>query len=108
MPVDVVADLTDDQRSELVLLYQHEWWTDGRDRDDVDRMLDASDVVVGLVDSTSAEPVAFARALTGGVYKALVFDVIVAAERRGSGVGERLMTALLDHPMIARVERVEF
>ena len=107
MPVDAVADLTKGQRSELVELYQHEWWTEGREREDVDRMLDASDVVVGLVDSASGALVAFARALTDGVYKALVFDVIVAGGRRGGGLGERLMEELVNHPMLAPIEHIE-
>lgn len=40
---------------------------------------------------------AAARVLTDFTYYANVFDVIVAADRRGEGIGETLMQAVVDH-----------
>jgi len=47
--------------------------------------------------------VAVARVLTDHTYNANVFDVVVAADRRGEGLGARLMDAVLDHPDLQRV-----
>ena len=41
------------------------------------------------------------------MFRAFIFDVIVAADHRGSGLGHRLMTELLAHPMLRDVELVE-
>jgi len=42
--------------------------------------------------------VASARVLTDYTYYATVYDVIVAADRRGEGVGRTLMEAVTGHP----------
>lgn len=44
--------------------------------------------------------VASARAISDGVKHAWIYDVIVAAELRGSGVGAAIMRLLLDHPRV--------
>lgn len=107
MTVDVVADLTEEQVADLQELYREEWWTEGRELACVERMLTESDVVVGLADPATGELLAFARALTDAVYKAVVFDVIVRSDRRGTGLGDRLMEAVLGHPDVAEVDHVE-
>jgi predicted GNAT family acetyltransferase len=63
-------------------------------------MLEGSDVVLALQDAGSQELIAFARALTDGVYKALIFDVMVTPAYRGRSIGCILMGALLDHPLL--------
>jgi hypothetical protein len=75
--LDGIDRLTEAQAHELVALYQKEWWTKGRELEDVRRMLEQTDIVV-----------AFARGLTDGVYKAL-------------------MDALLEHPRLKRVRHLE-
>ena len=50
---------------------------------------------------------AFARVLTDGVYKALIFDVIVAGSHRDHGLGRALMDALLEHPRLKSVRHLE-
>jgi ribosomal protein S18 acetylase RimI-like enzyme len=50
--------------------------------------------------------VATARALSDGVKLALVFDVMVAPDWRGRGLGEALMRRLLEHPAVRGARRV--
>ena len=107
MAVERVDELADEHVDDLLRLYRNEWWTEGRERDDVVRMLDGSDEVVGFEDATSGRLVAFARVLTDYTYKAVVFDVIVAEAHRDDGLGDRLLGALVDHPRLADVEHVE-
>jgi predicted GNAT family N-acyltransferase len=104
---ELIDELTPKQVDQLVALYRGEWWTSGRKRADVERMLAGSDVVLALQKPGSRELVAFARALTDGVFKALVFDVIVNAAYRGLGIGGTIMDALLDHPAIEKVRHIE-
>jgi GNAT superfamily N-acetyltransferase len=107
MHVERTETLSTSQRDDLHRRFQNEWWTADRDRADVDAVLAGSDAVVAFADAETAELVAFARAIADGVYKAFVFDVIVAPERRNEGLGERLMDAILEHPVVADVEHVE-
>jgi GNAT superfamily N-acetyltransferase len=105
--LELVNELIPSQIDQLVELYRKEWWTTGRQRSDVARMLAGSDVVLALQEPTSRRLAAFARALTDGVFKALVFDVIVDPAYRGQGAGRVIMDALMDHPALANVRHVE-
>lgn len=102
-----VESLSPELVGQLCELYQAEWWTTGRRRGDIDQMLANSDVTLGLVDSESGKLVGFARGLSDGVYKALIFDVIVAAPFRGHSLGRTLVTAILDHPRVRAARHKE-
>lgn len=105
--ITVIDSVDDSRRDELVALFQSEWWTAARTRQDVERMLAGSDVVVGLVDSASDRLVGFARAITDRALLAVVLDVIVAPDARGTGLGARLMDELLARPELADVDSIE-
>jgi predicted GNAT family N-acyltransferase len=96
-----VRDLTPDDAQELTALYEdYEWWDD-REVEDVRASLAETEVAVGLEDG--GDLVASARVLTDYTHYANVFDVIVAAHRRGEGFGETLMQAVVDHPDLQSV-----
>ena len=92
---------------ELHALYQGEWWTRGRSLDEVRRMIEHSDLLFALCDQTGDRLLAFARVLTDRVFKALIFDVIVAPGRRTEGLGRRLMDSIVGHPRLAGVRHFE-
>jgi GNAT superfamily N-acetyltransferase len=84
-----VRDLSPDDAPELTDLHgEYGWWAD-RDVGTVRRALADTEVAVGVEDGDRL--VASARVLTDFAYYANVFDVVVAADRRGEGVGERLI-----------------
>ena len=102
-----VEHLDERLRGELMELYRHEWWTNERREDDVARMLQHTDLVVSVCTEPGDRLVAFARVLTDRVYKALIFDVIVAEAHRHTGLGRRLIEYVIGHPMVASVRHVE-
>jgi len=102
-----VDRLDGDLPEQLHRLYLEEWWTHRRGLDDVRRMLDGSDVVIGLVDEDSERLAGFARVITDFVYKALVLDVIVDKGYRETGLGARLMDELIGHPRLEGVLHFE-
>jgi predicted GNAT family N-acyltransferase len=63
-------------------------------------------VCVGARDS-EGQLVGFARAITDGVFKAIIVDVIVAPEHRNRGVCRLLVEALLEHEELSRVSDFE-
>ena len=103
-----VINSIDEQRlPQLMELYKDVWWAHDRTRAQVESLLKWSDLVIGLCDEADDRLVAFARVLTDRTFRAFLFDVIVAADYRGRGVGHRLMEELLSHPIIRGVELVE-
>jgi ribosomal protein S18 acetylase RimI-like enzyme len=105
--ITVIDRVDGARRDELVALFQSAWWTAARTPRAVERMLQGSEVVVGLVDTASDRLVAFARAISDGIFLAVVLDVIVAPAFRGTGLGARLMDELLTRPELADVDSVE-
>ena len=107
MSIEMSDRLTDAQIAELHKLYQSEWWTKGRQLDDVRRMVQHTDIIIAFCESGTQKLVAFTRILTDYVYKALVFDVIVAVPYRNTGLGRRLMDAVVNHPNLKAVRHIE-
>lgn len=103
---DVTDTLTDGQVRDLVEILGTTAWAANRDRDGVAAMLDGSDAVVGLVDR-DGRLVAFARALSDGIYRAFVYDVVVANDRRGEGLGADVVAELLARPAVRDAEAVD-
>lgn len=64
-----------------------------------------SPVWVGATDEQGAL-IGTARAITDGSKYAWVYDVCVRADWRARGVGQALMTLVLDHPLVRRARRV--
>lgn len=105
--IEVRYGVPADSLPELMGLFAATWWADRRTAEDVTRMLAASDLVFALVHRPSGRLVGFARVLTDEVYTALILDVAVAIELRGSGLGATLMDAVVGHPRLAAVRSVE-
>jgi len=61
----------------------------------------------GVVSAWQAgQLVGFGRATSDGVFRAVLWDVVVASEHQGQGLGSRIVQSLLSHPSIAEAERV--
>ena len=102
---ELPAELLD----QLLAFYENEWWTRGRSRADVERMLVCSTEIVAAVlgEGEALRLAGFGRALSDGAFRAIVFDMIVAPERRGTGLGRRILEELLARPSLAASSSVE-
>jgi GNAT superfamily N-acetyltransferase len=92
-----VTEYSRDRRiapAEVVRLLRQTAWGAGRTEAGVARALEAAPLRVGAW--SGARLVGFARALTDGVYRAYVEDVVVDESRRGEGIGRALLRELLD------------
>lgn len=88
--------------------FKQQWWSSSppRGRADVEVMLKHS-IVLAFEDEHSSELAAFGRAISDRAFKALILDVIVAPERRRSGLGQAVVQAALEHEELARVRHIE-
>jgi predicted GNAT family acetyltransferase len=92
---------------DLLQLYQGEWWSKGRSLEEVRTAMAHSDFAFGFCHPATHRLVAFTRVLTDRVFKALLFDVIVHPEYRGTGLGTTFMQRVLANPALQQVQHIE-
>ncbi len=50
--------------------------------------------------------IGFARATSDGIYRAVIWDVVIHPDYQGAGLGRKLVQTVLSHPHLSQVERV--
>ena len=105
MNYQVVNQLNKPQISELVELYENEFWSKNRTYQGVVKMLAASDVIIALVDEEE-KLIAFCRVLTDFVYRGVLYDVIVKPSYRKMGFGAKLLDEVLNHPQLKEIQNI--
>ena len=106
MELSIVTSLDDKEIDQLLDLYGNEFWCNERERSDVVKMLNNTDILL-VVKNGSNDLVGFARILTDYVYKATIFDLIVHPKWRGKKIGKLLMDAIINHQMLHNVEHFD-
>jgi ribosomal protein S18 acetylase RimI-like enzyme len=86
------------------LLDQHSFWATGRRLWQLRTMVAGSTVVVTAWQGRRL--VGFGRATSDGVFRATLWDVVVATDQQGCGIGRLLVDALLRSRPLRSVERV--
>ncbi len=86
------------------LFDQHSFWASGRQPAQLRTMLAASTVVVTAWQADRL--VGFGRATSDGVFRATLWDVVVATDQQGVGIGRQLVDQLLRSGPLREVERV--
>ena len=99
-----ISTLNTRQITNLCQMYQQEWWSKGRQKADVVKMLESSDIIVALCNAQNLELVAFSRVITDFVYRGFILDVIVTPNCRGQGLGRKLLENIINHPQLQKVE----
>jgi len=86
------------------LLDQHAFWAQGRTPAQLRQMLRGSAAVVSLW--RGKRLVGFGRASSDGVFRAVLWDVVIPEDLQGQGLGRRLVEALVQAQALQGVERV--
>ncbi|MCT0224985.1 GNAT family N-acetyltransferase [Synechococcus sp. CS-1328] len=86
------------------LFDQHSFWACHRRPRQLARMLGQSQAVVSAW--RGQELVGFGRATSDGVFRAVLWDVVVATEHQGLGLGRRIVEELLLCSAVRQAERV--
>ncbi|AFY42601.1 GNAT family N-acetyltransferase [Nostoc sp. PCC 7107] len=105
MTYKFIDTLTEKQIYQLVELYKNEFWSKQRTYQDVAKMLQSSDIILGLIDNNE-QLIGFTRVLTDFVYRAIIYDVIIKPDYRKKGLGAKLMDAIVHHPQLHQVEQI--
>ena len=86
------------------LFDKHAFWAQQRNQRHLKRMLAGSTVVVSLW--RGKRLVGFGRATSDGIHRAVLWDVVVAGDLQGRGLGRRVVEALLSTRSIRGAERI--
>jgi N-acetylglutamate synthase-like GNAT family acetyltransferase len=86
------------------LLNKHAFWATDRSLSDLKTLLRHSSVVVSLW--RGKRLVGFGRAHSDGLYRAVLWDVVVAGDLQGRGLGRQVVEALLKDPQLLKTERI--
>ena len=86
------------------LLDENCFWARGRCAADLLRCLCGSDVVVSIW--RNEQLVAIGRASSDGIYRAVLWDVVVSKDQQGKGAGRTVVERLLAAPLVHRAERI--
>ncbi len=86
------------------LFDRHAFWARGRSFSQLRRLLAGSDAIVSLW--RGKRLVGFGRATSDGFSRAVLWDIVVAGDLQGNGLGRRVIEELLRTPPIVGVERV--
>jgi ribosomal protein S18 acetylase RimI-like enzyme len=86
------------------LLNKSAFWAIDRQIEDLKIALDRSEPVVSAWDE--AKLVGFARATSDGIYRAMIFDVVVDPDYQRLGLGRKLVETVLGHACMQRVEKI--
>ena len=86
------------------LFADNTFWAAGRSRASLAVMLRGSEAVVSAWHL--GQLVGFGRATSDGAFRAVLWDVVVAQDLEGQGLGRRLVEALLASPALRSVERI--
>ena len=86
------------------LLDRNAFWAKNRTINDLKKCLANSDVVISLwVDK---EIVGFGRALTDGIYRGVLWDIVIDQNHQGKGFGKLIVNNLLSSKEIKNTKKI--
>ena len=85
-------------------LNENTFWAKDRNKQQICKMLSNSTVVVSLWYRNQL--IGFGRATSDLVFRAVLWDVVVASDRQGLGFGKLIIEAILTNKKIKSVERI--
>jgi len=104
MEYKIINKLNKSQKNKLYKLYKKQWWTKDRSKKEIKKMLKHSDIIIAIVNK-KGRLIGFVRVLSDFVFKAEIYDVIVAKKYRGLGLGARLVQEVLTHKKLKEVKQ---
>jgi len=86
------------------LLHNNAFWARNRTINDLKKCLGNSDVIVSLW--VGNEIVGFGRALTDGIYRGVLWDIVIDQNYQGRGFGKLIVKSLLSSKKIKNTKKL--
>ena len=104
--MNIIYQWTPELIEQLHYLYQNEWWSKERSKEETASCIAGSQICLGVVDANGRLQ-GFSRVVTDYVFKAFIFDVIVAPQSRSLKLGQLLINTIKTHPELQKVKHFE-
>ena len=85
-------------------LHRNAFWAKDRKINDLRKCLANSDVIISLWSLN--ELVGFGRALTDGIYRGVLWDIVIDQNHQGKGYGKIIINSLLDSKKIKHTKKI--
>ena len=85
-------------------LHKNAFWAENRTINDLKKCLANSDVVVSFW--VENEIVGFGRALSDGVYRGVLWDIVIDENHQGKGFGKSIINNILNSKKIKNTEKI--
>ena len=85
-------------------LHRNAFWAKDRTINDLRKCLANSDVVVSIWSNN--KPVGFGRALSDGVYRGVLWDIVIDQNHQGRGYGKMIVKNILESKQIKNTKKV--
>ena len=86
------------------LLDKNAFWAKNRTINDLKKCLANSDVVISLW--IGKEIVGFGRALTDGIYRGVLWDIVIDQNHQGKGYGKLIVKNILESKQIKHTKKI--
>ena len=86
------------------LLDANSFWAQGRNPKSLKQMLHSSQAAVSAW--KKGKLIGFGRATSDGLFRAVLWDVVVAESHQGQGLGRHMVENLVQTPALKQVERI--
>ena len=86
------------------LLDQNSSWAKGRKIQEIKKMVQGSNIIVTVW--CDQDLAGFGRATTDGIFRAVLWDLVVEKQYQRKGLGNIILKSLLEHRLISTVEKV--
>ena len=85
-------------------LNHNAFWAKDRTINDLRKCLANSDVIISIWSQN--EPVGFGRALSDGVYRGVLWDIVIDNNHQGKGYGKMVIKHLLESKQIKNTKKI--
>ena len=85
-------------------LHRNAFWAKDRKINDLRKCLANSDVIISIWSNN--EPVGFGRALSDGIYRGVLWDIVIDQNHQGKGYGKMIIKNLLESKKIKNTKKI--
>ena len=85
-------------------LNRNAFWAKDRKLNDLKKCLSNSDVIISIW--VGSQIVGFGRALSDGIYRGVLWDIVIDKNHQGKGYGKLIVKTLLNSPKLKKTKKV--
>ncbi|ABM73036.1 putative acetyltransferase, GNAT family [Prochlorococcus marinus str. MIT 9515] len=85
-------------------LHRNTFWAKDRTINDLKKCLANSDIIISIWSNN--QPVGFGRALSDGIYRGVLWDIVIDQNHQGKGYGKMIVKNILESKQIKHTKKI--